>query len=361
MKSKVLVAGLTVSLAALFAAGCASGEQGSTTEPAAQTTDAPEGVAGTETSDDAQAAADAPDRSAQFITMLSGPTSGVYYPVGDAFAAVLAKAGYKTSTTATGATAENIKNLLSGDGEIAIAMSDAVIQAYNGTDAFEGNDPATSLRSIMGLWPNVCQIVTTEESGIKSFADLKGKRVGVGAPNSGVEVNARMMFAAHGMTYDDATVDYLDYGEAIDQIKNGQMDAAFVTSAIGNATIKELAVTNNIAFVPVEAEALATLTSENPYYVEWTIPADAYGTDSDITTAAVMNILLTTSDLDPAVVQDMLELFYSDEGLASIQGSHNTAAENISLDTATRGIAGIDVPLHDGAIAFYESKGIPVE
>jgi TRAP transporter TAXI family solute receptor len=298
-----------------------------------------------------------PDRSKQLATVLTGPTTGVYYPVGGAFASVLEEAGYKSSATATGATAENIKALLANDGDLAIAMADAVIQAYNATDAFEGKDKASQLRTIMGLWPNVCQIVTTEDSGIKSFKDLKGKKVGVGAPNSGVEVNARMMFAAHGMTYDDAKVDYLDYGQAIDQIKNGQMDAAFVTSALGNATIKELGTTKSLAFVPLEQDALAKLTKENPYYIEATIPADAYGTKGDTTTAAVMNVMVVHQDLPDDVVKDWLELFYGD-GLDTIGLSHATAKDNITLETALRGIKGIDVPLHPGAEAFYKSKGI---
>jgi TRAP transporter TAXI family solute receptor len=300
------------------------------------------------------------DRARVYATVLTGPTSGVYYPVGDAFSTVLENAGYKTSTTATGATAENVKALLSGQGEIAIAMADGAIQAYNGTDAFEGQEPAGDLRVMMGLWPNVCQIVTTAGSGIESFADLKGKRVGVGAPNSGVEVNARMIFAAHGMSYEDVKVDFLDYGQAIDQLGNGQMDAAFVTSAIGNATIQELAVSQKVAFVPVEGEALAKLTAQNPYYVETVIPAEAYGADADTTTAAVMNVLLTHRDLPDEVVQDMLELFYGD-GLETIAASHASAKEHITLGTALRGIVGIDVPLHPGAKAFYAGKGLAVD
>jgi TRAP transporter TAXI family solute receptor len=120
-------------------------------------------------------------------------------------------------------------------------MSDSVIQAIEAFGAYEGKEPAADLRVMMGLWPNICQIVTTADSGIKTFEDMKGRRVGVGAPNSGVELNARMMFEAHGMTYDDCKVDYLSYGEAIDQMKNGQCDVAFVTSGLGNATIKSWA------------------------------------------------------------------------------------------------------------------------
>ena len=228
--------------------------------------------------------------------------------------------GYKTSATATGATGENINAILTGKGELAIAMSDSVIQAVEGFGAYEGKPKATDLRAMMGLWPNVVQIVTTEDSGIKTFADIKGKRVGVGAPNSGVELNARMIFEANGMSYNDAKVDYLSYGEAIDQMKNGQCDVAFVTSGLGNATIKELGTSKKIVFVPVDGEALKKLTAKYPFYVECGI--------------------------------------YSDKGLETIGASHATAKREIKLDTALRGITGTSVKLHPGAEKFYKDKGI---
>lgn len=300
------------------------------------------------------------DRSKEFITVLTGPTSGIYFPIGGAFSKALGDMGYKTSTTATGATAENINAILTGEGELAIAMSDSVIQAVEAFGAYEGKEPATDLRAMMVLWPNVCQIVTTADSGIKTFEDMKGKKVGVGAPNSGVELNARMMFEAHGMTYDDCKVDYLSYGEAIDQMKNGQCDVAFVTSGLGNATIKELGVTKEIIFIPVEGEALKNLIEKYPFYVEWTIPKDSYDTREDTTTAAVMNIMLVSKDLSDEVVYDMLVGFYSDAGLETIGASHATAKKEITIDTAMRGLIGTSVELHPGAIKFYAEKGIAI-
>ena len=210
----------------------------------------------------------------------------------------------------------------------------------------------------MGLWPNICQIVTTEESGIKTFADLKGKKVGVGAPNSGVELNARMMYEAHGMSYADSKVDYLSYGEAIDQMKNNQCDAAFVTSGLGNATIKELGTTKKIVFIPVEGEPLKKLMAKYPFYVEWKIPKETYGTDRDTTTAAVMNVMLVSKSLPDDVVYDLLTGIYSEEGLKTIGDSHATAKREIKLDTALRGIKGTKMQLHPGATKFYNEKGI---
>lgn len=297
-------------------------------------------------------------RDKYFITVLTGPSSGIYFPIGGAFSTFIGSLGYKTSATATGATAENINALNTGQGELAIAMADSVIQAVDAFGAYEGKKPAKNLRAMMGLWPNVCQIVTTADSGIVKFEDLKGKRVGVGAPNSGVELNARMMFEAHGMTYQDCRVDYLSYGEAIDQMKNGQCDAAFVTSGLGNATIRELGISKQLAFVPVEGEALKRLMQKYPFYVETKIPADVYGSGKDTTTAAVMNIMLVDVKLPADVVYDLLENIYSEKGLAAIHTSHNQAKQNILLETGTRGIAGTSVPFHDGAQKFYKDKGL---
>jgi TRAP transporter TAXI family solute receptor len=304
------------------------------------------------------AAAPTVKRSDYFITVLTGPSSGIYFPIGGAFSTFIGSLGYKTSATATGATAENINALLTDQGEMAIAMADSVIQAVEAFGAYEGQPPAKELRAMMGLWPNFCQIVTTEDSGIKTFSDLKGKRVGVGAPNSGVELNARMMFEAHGMSYKDCRVDYLNYGEAIDQMKNGLCDAAFVTSGLGNATIMELGTTKKISFVPVEGDALKALIKKYPFYIEATIPAATYGTAKDTTTAAVMNIMLIDEKLPADVVYDLLDNIYSQKGLNAIQASHATAKANIKLDTALRGIAGTSVPFHEGAEKFYKDKGL---
>ena len=307
---------------------------------------------------DNKAAAGKVDRSKEFITVLTGPTSGIYFPIGGAFSKVVGEMGYKTSATATGATAENINAILTGKGEMAIAMSDSVIQAVEAFGAYQGKPKAENLRAMMGLWPNVCQIVTTKDSGITKFTDLKGKRVGVGAPNSGVELNARMMFEAHGMTYKDAKVDYLSYGEAIDQIKNGQCDVAFVTSGLGNATIKELGTAKEIVFVPVEGEALKKLTAKYPFYVEWKIPKETYGNKVDTTTAAVMNIMLVSKNLSDDVVYDLLTGIYSQKGLETIGASHATAKREIKPETALRGIKGTSVKLHPGAEKYYKEKGM---
>lgn len=298
------------------------------------------------------------NRSDYFITVLTGPTGGIFFPIGGGFFQVAESAGYLSSVTATGATVANINALLTGSGELAIAMTDATTQAVESTHAFYGVEPASSLRSIMGLWPNAVQIVTTANSGIQTFEDLRGRRIGVGAPGSGVEVNARMMFYAHDMTYDDANVDFLSYSEAIDQMRNGLIDAAFVTSGLGNATILELGIDFDLYFIPIDGATRQRLIDTYPVFIEYVIPYYVYNTANNTETVAVMNALITTEDLPYYVVYDLLTLFFSNAGLSTIQGTHATAAEHIHLHSALRGIQDISVPMHEGAIMFFQSNGL---
>ncbi|MFA5448298.1 MAG: TAXI family TRAP transporter solute-binding subunit [Sphaerochaeta sp.] len=304
--------------------------------------------------DKEKAAGDGLDRSKHFITVATGPTSGLYYPIGGAFASTLKnKLGYQTSAQATGASAENLTLILEKRAEIAIAMSDVVAQAYDGFAAYEGKKPATELRALMGLYPNIVQLVTTERTGIKKFTDLKGKRVGVGAPNSGVEVNARMMYEAHGMSYEDSKIDFLNYGEAIGQLKNNLVDAVFVTSGVPNATIMELGTTHQIVIVPIEGEPLDALMAKYPFFVKEVIAADAYGTKTDVNTTAVNNILVLHKDMDAEVVYDMTKGIF--ENIEDIQASHSTAKENISLENAKKGVG---IPFHEGAERYYREMGL---
>ena len=179
---------------ALVLAGCvtvsvtACGGSGSTAATAADTKAADTTEAAADTSAAAEGSSKGltpEERAKEFITVGTGPTSGIYFPIGGAFATALSDYGYQTSAEATNATGQNIQNILNGDAEIAIAMQDAVMQAYTATGAYEGKEPASGLKALMRLWPNYVQLVTTADTGITSVEDLKGKRVGVGAAKIG--------------------------------------------------------------------------------------------------------------------------------------------------------------------------------
>lgn len=294
------------------------------------------------------------DKSDYFITVATGPTSGLYYPIGGAFSNVFKnKLGYDSSAQSTGASVENIGLILNQGAELAIVMSDSVAQAYEGFGAFEGKEPASELRAVTGLYPNYVQLVTTKDTGITKFEDLKGKKVGIGAPNSGVELNARMMYEAHNMTYEDSRVDYLNYGEAIDQMKNGLVDAVFVTSGIPNATVMELGTSAETVVVPIEGEGLNNLIEKYPFFVPEIIPADTYDTDTDVNTVTVRNIMLIREDLPDDIVYDLTKGIF--DNIEDIQASHATAKKHISLENSH---VGVGIPFHPGAIKYYEENGI---
>ena len=292
------------------------------------------------------------ERAKEFITVGTGPTSGIYFPIGGAFATALKEWGYQTSAEATNATGQNIQNILNGDCEIAVAMQDVCMQAYTGTDAYAEKGAAPDLCAMMRLWPNYVQLVTTANTGIKSVEDLRGKRVGVGAANSGVEVNARMILAAYGITYDDITPDYLAYGEAIDNMKNGQCDAVFVTSGLPNATVMDLGVSYDMVVVPIDGEGREKLVSEYPYYAKSVIPAGTYNNTEDVEGVFVYNIMLVRKDLSNEMVYDMLEGIFAN--ISTIKASHNTADKNIDI---TFGVDDIQLPLHPGAEEFWRDNG----
>ncbi len=287
-----------------------------------------------------------------FITVATGGTSGVYYPIGGAISNLLeSNLNVDTSVQATGASVENINLLATNRAELAITMADAVLQAYEGSGAFEGEAPKEELRGLTALYPNFVQIVTTANSGINSVEDLRGKRVGVGAPNSGVELNARLVFEAYGMSYDDINEDYLSYSEAVDQIKNGMIDAAFVTSGIPNATVIDLSTTHPAKIVPIDGAAMDYLAKNYPFFSANIIPAGTYDNDEDIPTASITNVLLVNNSLSEDVVYEITKTIF--ENLGAIHASHN-AATNISLDSVS---VGMPVPFHPGAEKYFKEVG----
>ncbi|MBU8906591.1 TAXI family TRAP transporter solute-binding subunit [Desertibacillus haloalkaliphilus] len=287
-----------------------------------------------------------------FVTVATGGTSGVYYPIGGAVASLLeGELGFDTSVQSTGASVENVNLLDTNRAELAITMADTVLQAYEGSGAFEGEEPKDNLRGLTALYPNYVQVVTTADSGIESIEDLAGRTVGVGAPNSGVELNARIILEAHGMSYEDINEDYLSYAEAIDQIKNGMVDAAFVTSGVPNATVIDLSTTETAVILPIEGEAMDYLAENYPFFSAGEIEAGAYDNEEAVPTAAITNLLLVNGDLSDEVVYDMTKTIF--ENIESIHSAHN-AATNITIDTVTEGMP---IPLHPGAEQYFEEVG----
>lgn len=292
-------------------------------------------------------------RAEEFINVLAGGTSGVYYPLGAALANIYGAkiAGARTQVQATKASVENLNLLQQGKGEIAFALGDSVKFAWEGnTDAgYPGK--LDKLRGIAAIYSNYIQIVASQESGIKTLADLKGKSLSVGAPKSGTELNARAILAAAGMKYEDlGKTEYLPFGESVELIKNRQLDATLQSAGLGVGSIKDLASSVAITVVAVPKADVEKIGSP---YLAATIPAGTYkGQDADVETAAVGNFLITHDGVSDETAYQMTKQLF--ENLPDMVAAHN-AAKAIDIKKA---LDGMPVPLHPGAERYYKEKGL---
>jgi uncharacterized protein len=288
-----------------------------------------------------------------FINVLTGGTSGVYYPLGVAIGKIYGDKipGVKTQVQATKASVENLILLQQGRGEIAFTLGDSLKAAWEGDEEAGFKSKLDKLRTIGAIYPNYIQIVATADSGIKTLADLKGKSLSVGAPKSGTELNSRAILAAAGMTYKDiGKVEYLPFAESVDLMKNRQLSATLQSAGLGVASLKDLSTSTDITVVSVPKE---TVEKIGPPFVAVTIPANTYnGQDRDVPTAAVVNYLVTSSAVSDDLAYQMTKLIY--ESLPELANAH-AAGKEIKLETAA---TGSPVPLHPGAIRYYKEKGL---
>ncbi|WP_157017960.1 TAXI family TRAP transporter solute-binding subunit [Mesorhizobium xinjiangense] len=289
----------------------------------------------------------------EFINVLTGGTSGVYYPLGAALAKIYGEKidGARTQVQSTKASVENLNLLQQGKGEIAFALGDSVKSAWEGDEEAGFSKKLDKLRGIAAIYPNYIQIVASKESGITDFAGLKGKSLSVGAPKSGTELNARRIFEALGMSYDDlAKTEYLPFGESVELIKNRQLDATLQSAGLGVSSIKDLATSLPIQVVSVPAEVAETLGAP---FQSATIPAGTYdGQDADVPTLAITNILVTHSDVSEETAYEMTKQLF--ENLPDMVAAH-AAAKAISAD---KGAKGVPIPLHPGAERYYKEQGL---
>ena len=290
----------------------------------------------------------------QFINVLTGGTSGVYYPMGVALSQIYGKVlpDAKMSVQSTMASAENMNLLQAGRGEIAFTLGDALSAAWKGDAEAGFKAPLKKLRGVAGIYPNYIQIVASADSGIKTLADLKGKRIAVGAPKSGTELNARAIFKAAGLSYSDfAKVEYLPFGQSVELMKNRQLDATLQSAGLGVSSLRDLASSIKIVIVPISAEVIAKVG--DPAYQAGTMPANTYeGQVTDVPTAYVQNFLVTHQDVSTDTVYKMTRSMY--ENLDHLAAAH-AAAKQINRNVA---LSGMPLPLHAGAEKYYREIGL---
>ena len=292
--------------------------------------------------------------AATFVNVLTGGTSGVYYPLGVTLSQIYGEviADSKVQVQATKASAENLNLLQAGRGEIGFSLGDSVSDAWKGNADAGFAKPLDKLRAIASVYPNYIQIVALADANVKSLADLKGKRISVGAPRSGTELNARAILRAAGLSYNDfAKVEYLPFGESVELMKNRQIDVTLQSAGLGVAALRDLSAAVKVNFVPIPAEVVAKVG--DPAYQAAKVPADTYeGQTADIDTVAINNLLVTHEKVSDDVAYQMTKGIF--DNLERLGTSHS-AARQIKLEKAAEGLP---IPLHPGAEKFYREKGL---
>jgi uncharacterized protein len=298
--------------------------------------------------------------SAQNISVATGGTGGVYYPMGGGVAAVLSKyvPGMQATAEVTGGSVDNLKLVGSGKPYIGFSMADAAQDAYKGEDKFKSGK--IGVRTLMVLYPNRMHLVTVDGKPINKVADLKGKRISTGSPGSATEVMAfRILEAAHLDKDKDVKRERLGAAESVNAIKDGKIDAFFWVGGVPTAAVTDLANTPGMKLKMIDhAETVAPMNKKyGNLYIEDTIPKAVYkGMDHDNKQATVMNILVADQSMDDKTAYNIVKTIF--EKKADIVAVHKEA-ENFKLENQKTGAS--PVPYHPGALKYFAEKGIKIQ
>ncbi|WP_019584805.1 TAXI family TRAP transporter solute-binding subunit [Deinococcus apachensis] len=296
-----------------------------------------------------------------FLTIGSGSTTGVYFPVATGMAKMIndAGAGVRANARSTGGSVFNVNALATGELDAAIAQNDIVYYAYKGTglQAFQGKANG-KLRTMAVLYPEVLHVVARRDAGINSIADLKGKRVVIGDLGSGTEQTARQVLEAYGLGLDDlGQALRVSPAQGISLMQDKRADALFYTVGVGASAISQIAQTVDVKMVPVSGNQASSLIKKYPFYVRYNIPAGSYkGVGATVPSVAVQATLVTTTGVSEDAVYKAMKAAFGNE--TELKAIHPSLASNFSYAKAVKGLP---APLHPGAVKFFREKGLNVK
>lgn len=291
-----------------------------------------------------------------FVTIGSGGVGGTYYPLGGVMAELLTKGGVniRANSRSTSASRENCRLVASDQVQIGMTMGSTLWQAYNGADAFT-DDGKLDLLTLMNMYAAPQHIVTTTRTGIKTFDDMKGKKISVGAPGGGDQVLTNMILVAAGWTDKDFNKQQLTQPEAVTALKDGNLDVAFFNFAIPGSAVMEIAAVRDIVLISIPDEVIAKVVKENPFMLPFTIPAGTYAKQTEpCKVVADANFLVVSSKLADQVAYDCLKIFI--EKRDEIQKTTPHASQFVP-EKAGIGI----IPFHKGAAKYFGEHGVKVE
>ncbi len=297
-----------------------------------------------------------PAMAQEQLSIATGGTGGVYYPIGGGLAEIINNhvEGYSATAEVTGASVENMGLIANGDADLALVLADTAQQAHLGTGRFEGQQ-IEATRALASIYANMIQIVVPADSEIQSLGDLAGKRVSVGAPGSGTEVNAQTLLAANDVSFDDFDAQRLNFNETADALANGDIDAGFWSVGAPTSSIMNLATINDIRILALTAEEIAAAREADPTFRELPLPAGMYeGQDGEVATLGVPNVLVVSSDMPDDLAYAITRAMF--DNIADLQAVHPAANET----TVEFTMDATPVPLHPGAIRYFEEAGATI-
>jgi len=291
------------------------------------------------------------------LSIATGGTGGVYYPLGGGMANVLSKyvPGMQATAEVTGGSVANLQLIATGKPYIALSMTDAALDAFKGEDKFKGKKVA--VRTLMVLYPNRMHVVSVEGTGVNTMADLKGKRVSTGSPGSATEVMAFRVIEAAGLDKDkDMRRERLGVAESVNALKDRKIDAFFWVGGLPTAAVTDLAATPGVKIKMIDHAHTAPIMNKKygNLYVEDVIPRTTYpGMAADNKQATVMNILVANENLsDQAAYNIVKTIFDKRTELIAV----HKEAENFKLETQKE--AASSVPWHPGALKYFKERGV---
>lgn len=294
-----------------------------------------------------------------FFRIGTGGTSGTYYPVGGLIANAISQtgaAGVKglvASAVSSNGSVANISAIQSGSSESGFSQSDVAYWAYSGTGLYDGKPKVEDLRLVATLYPETIHLVARADAGIKSVADLKGKRVSMDEPGSGTIVDARLVLSAYGLTEKDVKPEYLKPGPAGERLQDGALDAYFFVGGYPTGAIVELASTNDITLVPITGPEADKLMSEQKFFSTDTVPEGTYKNVKETKTISVAAQWVTSAKQDEELVYNIVKSLYSDETQKQLQAGHAKG----KLITLKNAVTSAGIPFHPGAERYYKEAG----
>lgn len=290
------------------------------------------------------------------IKLATGSTGGTYYPLGSAIAELITDHSDLMINAYTGnASVSNTRMLKDDMIDMALVQSNVASWAISGSGPFEGSS-VKSMNGIASLYSEVIQVIVRRDADISSFDELAGKKVNLGKIDSGNYIDALNLFSAHGISIQNIDPYYLSFSEAIDAMDQGNLDAVFVTSGIPTTSISLMSNKVEIDMLSISEHILTKMIEEQPFYTREIVPAYTYaGQTSNVTTLSTRALWVCSDALDEETVYMMLDTFWAN--YKDIKDVH----QSIKLLTIDDALKGMSIPLHPGAIKFYEEHKIEIE